>query len=153
MTDMIDINRFDDLQDLPISEEMLGAYLEGNLHGSEFREVNNFILSDTGVVSLIDTVEADLDFIRDLDLSDQQGTIDTDVSEDLVSKITIPEISILGMDSLSETSAPLNDDIILGGECANFIGDDDHSLNSDNLSHGYHHHDPELDNGMSDNFE
>lgn len=150
---MIDINKFDDLQDLPISEEMLGAYLEGNLHGSEFREVNNFILSDTGVVSLIDTVEDDLDFIRDLDLSDQQGTIDTDVSEDLFSEITLPEISILGMDSLSETSSPLNDDIILGDECANFIGDDDLSFNSDNPSHGYHHHDPELDNGMSDNFE
>ena len=153
---MIDINKFDDLLDLPISEEMLGAYLEGNLHGSEFREVNNFILSNTDIVSLIDTVEADLDFIRDLDLSDQQGTIDaidTDVSEDLFSKITLPEISILGMDSLSETSSPLNDDIIFGSECANFIGDDDHSLNSDNLNHGYHHHDPELDNGMSDNFE
>lgn len=150
---MIDINKFDDLQDLPISEEMLGAYLEGNLHGSEFREVNNFILSDTGVVSLIDTVEADLDYIRDLDLSYQQDTIDTDVSEDLFSKITLPEISILGMDSLIETSSPLNDDIILGGECTNFIGDDDHFLLSDNPSHGYNHHDPELDNGMSDNFE
>lgn len=150
---MIDINKFEDLQDLPISEEMLGAYLEGNLHGSEFREVNNFIISDTGVVSLIDTVEADLDFIRDLALSDQQGTIDTGVSEDLFSKIALPEISILGLDSLSETSSPLNDDIILGGECANFIDDDDHTFNSDNLSHGYHHHDSELDNGMSDNFE
>lgn len=150
---MIDINKFDDLQDLPISEEMLGAYLEGNLHGSEFREVNNFILSDTAAVSLIDTVEADLDFIRDLDLSYQQSTIDTNVSEDLFSKITLPEISILGMDCLIKTSSPLNDDIILGGECANSIGDDDLSLNSDNPSHGYHHHDPELDNGMSDNFE
>ena len=35
---MIDLNKFDDLEDLPVSEEMLGAYLEGNLHGAEFRE-------------------------------------------------------------------------------------------------------------------
>ena len=28
---MIDLNKFDDLEDLPVSEEMLGAYLEGSV--------------------------------------------------------------------------------------------------------------------------
>ncbi|MDE5905652.1 hypothetical protein, partial [Duncaniella sp.] len=54
------LSKFNRIEDLPVSEEMLGAYMEGNLHGSEFREVNNFILSDAHTIRLMDIVEADL---------------------------------------------------------------------------------------------
>lgn len=151
---MIDINKFDDIEDLAIPEEMLGAYLEGNLHGSEFREVNSFILSNPDSVSLIDTVEDDLDFIRDLDLSYQQGIITTNVPEDMFAKIFLPEISIVGMDSIIEISSPLNDDIILASDCYNFVDDDDgHFLHSDSQHNSHQHHDPELDFGLKDNIE
>lgn len=149
---MIDINKFDDLDDLLVSEEMLGAYLEGKLHGAEFREVQNYVHEDTSLSSLIGNVEADMACLNDLDYSDQHGFGDILTNEDMLSGISIPEITTYGMDNFIDSSSPLNDGIILGAECANFIGDDDHHLHSDNPSHGYHH-DPELDNGMSDNFE
>ena len=147
------LSKFNRIEDLPVSEEMLGAYMEGNLHGSEFREVNNFILSDADTISLMDTVEADLNFIRDLDLSYQQGFIGADVSEDVFSEMNLPEISILGIDSLIETSSTLNDDIILSSDCHNII-DDDHSFHSDSQHNNYHqHHDPKLDFTLTDNIE
>lgn len=150
---MIDINKFDDLQDLPISEEMLGAYIEGNLHGAEFREVDNFILSNADIVSLIDTVEDDFGFIRDVDLSYQQDSIDLDRYEDMLPEMSLPDISILGTDSLIETSCPFNDDIIFGCDCHNYI-DDGRSIHSGIQHNNQHqHHDPELDFGLTDNIE
>lgn len=150
---MIDINKFDDLEDLPVSEEMLGAYLEGNLHGAEFREVQNCIHDDTSLSGLIGNIEDDKNYLNDLDYSYQQGFDDTLATDDMFSEISLPELTIYGLDNYIDSSSPLNDGIFPGGECANFIGDDDHFLHSDNPSHGYHHHNPELDNGMSDNFE
>lgn len=41
------------LKPLPISEEMLGAYIEGNLHGSELREVQNIIEKDPVIAEII----------------------------------------------------------------------------------------------------
>ena len=54
---MIDYDKLDALMELPISEEMLGAYIEGNLHGSEFREVQNIIEQDSFVADLISNSE------------------------------------------------------------------------------------------------
>lgn len=150
---MIDINKFDDLNDLPVSEEMLGAYLEGNLHGAEFREVQNCVHEDTSLSSLIGNIEADMGCLNDLDYSYQQGFGDKLATDDMFSGISIPELTTYRLENYIDSSSPLNDGVILGGECTDFIGDDDHFLNSDNPSHGYHHHDSELDNGMSDNFE
>ncbi|WP_297278615.1 hypothetical protein [uncultured Brachyspira sp.] len=57
---MIDFqDKFDDLQDLSISEEMLGAYVEGNLRGSEFREVSNLLSIDDDLSDLVQSVESD----------------------------------------------------------------------------------------------
>lgn len=150
---MIDLNKFDDLEDLPVSEEMLGAYLEGNLHGAEFREVQNYVHEDASLSGLIDNVEADMGYLKDLDYSYQPRFDDILTTEDIFSGISLPELTTYGLDNYIDSSSPLNDAIILGGECTNLIGDDDHFLHSDNPSHDYNHHDPELDNGMSDNFE
>lgn len=73
---MIDFqDKFDDLQDLSISEEMLGAYMEGNLRGSEFREVSNLLSADDDLSDLVQSVESDginmdLGHIGSLDLPD-----------------------------------------------------------------------------------
>lgn len=65
---MIDYDKLDALMELPISEEMLGAYVEGNLHGSELREVQNIIGQDSFVADLISNAE---DFAQiNNDLSD-----------------------------------------------------------------------------------
>lgn len=73
---MIDFqNKFDSLQDLPISEEILGAYVEGNLRGSELREVSNLLSADDNLSDLVQSVESvgtdlDLEPIGSLDLPD-----------------------------------------------------------------------------------
>lgn len=54
--------RFASIQDLPVSEEMIGAYLEGNLNGSELRDVQNVITEDQSVYDLIDAVESPMSF-------------------------------------------------------------------------------------------
>ena len=65
---MIDYEKLDALMELPVSEEMLGAYVEGNLHGSELREVQNIIGQDSFVADLISNAE---DFAQiNNDLSD-----------------------------------------------------------------------------------
>lgn len=56
---MIDENlayKFDDLADLPISEEMLGAYLEGNLHGSDAADVMLAICSSSDIRGVVNGV-------------------------------------------------------------------------------------------------
>jgi len=50
---MIDITKFDDLQDLPVSEEMLGAYLEGKTSPSESLNIQSSILDDHNLHSLL----------------------------------------------------------------------------------------------------
>lgn len=37
------LNKFDNIEDLPVSEEILGAYIEGNLQDDERTEVVSFI--------------------------------------------------------------------------------------------------------------
>lgn len=48
--------RFDDIQDLPVSEEMLGAYLERTLHGAELDKVSEQISSDLNLNEMINEV-------------------------------------------------------------------------------------------------
>lgn len=54
---MIDYDKLDSLMELPVSEEMIGAYLEGNLHGAELREVQNIVEKDSFVADLISSTE------------------------------------------------------------------------------------------------
>lgn len=53
------LSKFDRIQDLPISEELLGAYIEGNLMGSEFREVHNLIGNDHELCDFCDSISLD----------------------------------------------------------------------------------------------
>jgi len=50
------ISRFNDIQDLPVSEEMLGAYCEGTLDGMEAAEVRDCISDSADVGELMGDV-------------------------------------------------------------------------------------------------
>lgn len=147
------LSKFDRIEDLPVSEEMLGAYLEGNLHGSEFREIQNYIHDNDDVLGLIDIVENDIDILNDVDESfDNSINPFVDAGETLAD-FNLPEIEFLTASSLIDSSSSLMDDIILGGESCNFIEDERHIHHLDNIDNNYSHHDPELDFGRTDNIE
>ncbi len=55
------LNKFDRIQDLPVSEEILGAYLEGNLGPYESELVRNEIDSDLSLMNLTHSVTSDID--------------------------------------------------------------------------------------------
>lgn len=61
MTDSCLHSKFDIIQDLPISEELLGAYLEGNLNESEAASVRHSIAQYDEVQSLYDEISASND--------------------------------------------------------------------------------------------
>lgn len=63
---MIDYEKLDVLIELPISEEMLGAYLEGNLHGAELREVQNIVEKDSFLADLISNTDDVMQMNNDL---------------------------------------------------------------------------------------
>lgn len=50
------LNKFDRIQDLPVSEEMLGAYLEGNLSESEIDDVELMIQYQPEINNLCEEV-------------------------------------------------------------------------------------------------
>ena len=63
---MIDYNKLDRLMNLPVSEEMLGAYIEGNLYGSELREVHNIIEQNPELEDIILNTENIVQINNDL---------------------------------------------------------------------------------------
>ncbi len=69
------LNKFDRIQDLPVSEEMLGAYMEGNLSPIEAENFFNFIhdnalvsdiMSDVNLLST-DLVDVNIDGLEDVE--------------------------------------------------------------------------------------
>lgn len=54
------LQEFDGIQELPVSEESIGAYLEGKLAGAELREVQNLLNSDDNLFQMIEKV-SDID--------------------------------------------------------------------------------------------
>ena len=60
------ISRFNDIQDLPVSEEMLGAYAEGTLQGTELDAVSDKISSDSGLQEMLNSAtETDIEDIAE----------------------------------------------------------------------------------------
>lgn len=146
---MIDVNKFDDLEDLPISEEMLGAYLEGNLHGSEFREVHSYIQEDPLTSTLIDAITDDYGEVGNLGLIGSSEFGFMGGNEDVFDSFSLPEIQPFGSEPLIDPSSPLTEDIVIGGDCHNIIDSDVHTSYSENTIND--HHSPELDSGIMDN--
>lgn len=53
------LNKFDRIQDLPVSEEMLGAYLEGNVAPNEAIQIESAMLQDTQLSDFINGITRD----------------------------------------------------------------------------------------------
>lgn len=53
------LNKFNQIEDLPVSEEMLGAYLEGNLDSFESANIESKITSDSNLSSFVDSIAHD----------------------------------------------------------------------------------------------
>lgn len=51
------INRIESMQDLPVSEEMLGAYCEGTLSPIDAASMDNYIANDAEIGELVDSVD------------------------------------------------------------------------------------------------
>lgn len=72
------INRFDDIQDLPVSEEMLGAYVEGNLDCYEMESVSKLV-NENDLLRIIseDTMYMSTDSNHNVDLTDIESKNDS----------------------------------------------------------------------------
>lgn len=101
---MIDHSKFDFIEDLPVSEEMIGAYLEGNLLGSEMREVSNFVESDNNLYCIVNEVEG-ISNIQELEIESNLQTMNSQLL-DFAVEFTLPAIEIL---SNTEPSVPSDD--------------------------------------------
>lgn len=84
------ISRFDDIQDLPVSEEMLGAYLEGNLLDVESRDIELYL----GQSPLLNSIVADI--------SENDSEHISFNSED----ITLPQLDYMGNFIIEDISIP-----------------------------------------------
>ncbi|MDE6338966.1 MAG: hypothetical protein K2K97_04160 [Muribaculaceae bacterium] len=136
---------------------MLGAYLEGNLHGSEFREISNLMHDESIISDLVGVVESDVDFLNDINYSFIQGIESTFVDDDLIGSLSIPDITSYDPEMRFDPSS-ITDDITIGANNHNFVGENCHflHLNHDdehNAGHHLNHHDSELDFGGMDNIE
>lgn len=147
------LHKFDCIKDLPVSEEMLGAYLEGNLHESEFREVHNFIQEDNAMCDLVDSIKSDFDDMNDFGISELPSIETSFASDDAFEDFELPEISSFGIESFVNPSSPLTDDIILRGDNHNSVGEEGYFLCSDEDNYSLNHHNPEPDYGSTNIFE
>lgn len=60
------VSRFDSIQDLPVSEEQLGAYLEGNLSLYEMEELGQIVNQDPMLQSIVeDALISPLTYVED----------------------------------------------------------------------------------------
>lgn len=152
---MIDYqDKFDDLNDLPISEELLGAYAEGNLRGAEFREVQNLLSEDSNLSGLMNTIEEEPTFFE-FDSIDSPfykiGMPDNDVFGQFnLDQLEIPAIDADGL----ITAGPLGSDFTFDIH-HEFIGDEGHRLSSDTTHHddSLNNDNPFQDNGMNEKFD
>lgn len=53
------LRQFEDIQELPISEEVIGAYMEGRMDDSEHEEVSKIIVADSHLSEMIQDATED----------------------------------------------------------------------------------------------
>ncbi|MBD5194931.1 MAG: hypothetical protein HDS84_02205 [Bacteroidales bacterium] len=100
------MKKFDSIEELPISEEMLGAYLEGNLSDAESIVVNNTIDSFSELSSIIAEIPSIEDFTTFELYNEKQDFNEGSVLED----VELPSISSL---ELADTSSICTDEFII----------------------------------------
>lgn len=62
------LQQFDDIQEFPINEEIVGAYVEGNLAGAELRDLQNFLNSDDYLYHIVNDIN-NTDMVLDNNIS------------------------------------------------------------------------------------
>lgn len=82
--------KFDRIQDLPFTEEMLGAYIEGNLDSYEASQIESVFYDDSSLSEFVDSISHDSDSI--LDNLDQQ--IFDSTYPHILSDIQLPSLDI-----------------------------------------------------------
>lgn len=146
--------KFNSIEDLPVSEELLGAYAEGNLRGAEYREVQNIISNDANLSELMGSVEQDSLFSE----TDLFNTFDNSmgaINGDDYLHIDVEELELPSFtpDFLIDAT-PLCSDIILGATFDDIAGHGQDDINSqspldcDSNDNDSFHHD-----GMNDNLD
>ena len=50
------LHKFDSIEDLPVSEEMLGAYLEGNLDDAEVSEIESMLQNSSNLTDIYENI-------------------------------------------------------------------------------------------------
>lgn len=112
------MNKFDSIEDLPMSEEMLGAYLEGNLTEGEISDVELMIQYHPHVCELYEDVtqSVDLPYVSH-DVTETIGCIGiTSLNADP----NIVDSDDLGLSNiLSDFDLPTLDDMIHSGDSLN----------------------------------
>lgn len=131
------LNKFDSIEDLPISEEMLGAYLENKLSSSEKVDVESAIQENTYLGELAEAnyeYDVDLDsleepFIEDLELpkipDDSFIELDLEYSSSLYGADEFDYIAACAVENIYSHEESYNDDNI-----DNPFEDDDTSFDS-----------------------
>ncbi len=141
------ISRFNDIQDLSVSEEMLGAYMEGKLDGTDFSEFADAIASDEALSDLLENVDmhTEIQDTSDLDVSMFHSGINADLPDITVdvfhteSPTMLDEIvKIYGFDANGDFDTPdcIHTDFFHSENSYNadsFI-DDSHSLDTDSFN-------------------
>lgn len=98
MKDLNDIiQQFNDIPDLSINEEIIGAYLEGNLAGADLRDVQNLLNTDDSLFKMVES-------LGDIDKG-MEALISTPTA-----KVEIP--SVLGLDDLNNNHTTDNEDAL-----------------------------------------
>lgn len=103
------LNKFNQIEDLPVSEEMLGAYLEGNLDSFESSQIDSLLSNDSQLSNFVDDISHDdissiLDniehklydsshpaVISDIELPDSDDIISSSINEDLLGAVDLHE--------------------------------------------------------------
>lgn len=145
--------KFDSIEDLPISEELLGAYTEGNLRGAEYREVHNIVSNDTNLSDLMSPVEQDSLFNKNNLFDPFNNSIEITSPEDYL-HINFDELELPSINSdLLVGASPLSSDIILDATFDDVLRHDHDDINNQSLECNSNDNDLFHNTGMNENLD
>ncbi len=136
MTDEKLLNKFDRIQDLPVSEEILGAYLEGNLSPSEIFDVESAIQEYDYLCDLVDSNTEYDTGIDNISIDSNLGDLELPI---------IPDDSYIELD-LAYSSFPETEDFDYIATCAiddQYLHDD--SYDDDSIDNPFEDDDTSFD--------
>lgn len=117
------LSKFDRIQDLPVSEEMLGAYLEGNLSSSEIGEIETTLYENPYLNDLIDD--------NYLNIEDSNDDLALQLEIDEMSLPIVATEDLIEFDYNNQLPDSYFDDMPMVAACAT----DDMDFSFDNESH------------------